>query len=174
VEQMDDKSYLFDALKTTYERSLNDANEIIARAQNPLTALSIIIAILLYMVPKVYKLPILSLENAILSLFYLTLAATLISTGLTSYYLIRAFRLGGYNYKTIGSPEQITSLGNEKDPLESLKARYKLAAEININNNRSRLEYISRATETIILAVAFCFFGGLIYCIIISLTGLNG
>ncbi|MDR3562208.1 MAG: hypothetical protein P4N59_12335 [Negativicutes bacterium] len=175
---MEDNEKIYAVLKDMYARSWNDANDIIARAQNPLTALSVIIAILMYIAPKVYDFPKMSLENApVLGGFYLLLDATLICSGLTCYYLLWAFRPGGYNYKTIRSPEKIIALFSSENDGESLLPElirdYKIATENNLKNNRLRHECIRKATETIILAVAFCFPCGLIFCIIVSIIGLN-
>ncbi len=169
----DNERYIYEVIKDMYERSLNDANDIIARAQNPLAATSVIIAVLVYLAPKVYEFPKLTLENAfVLGGFYLSLFATLLCMGLTCYYLIRGFKPGGYVYKNIGSPDEIISL-LKQDKLWSVIKRYKLATEYNSQINSIRMVYIRKATETIILAVAFSFPCGFMYCIIASILGLN-
>lgn len=169
----DNERYTYEIIKDIYEGSWSDAKDIIARAQNPLAAISVIIAVLIYLAPKVYEFPKLTLENAaVLGCFYVALLATLLYTGLTCYYLVRGFKLGGYVYKNIGSPDEIISL-LEQGTLRNIIDRYKLAAEYNLEINSLRMVYIRKATETIILAVAFSFPCGIMYCIIASILGLN-
>lgn len=166
----------YESAKEVYERSLTEAHEIITRAQNPLTALCIIIAILIYIAPKVYEFPQMTLDNLFsLGLFYLTLIATLLCVGLTCYYLMRAFPPGGYNYTVIKGATLVSIISSHEKEQSQAKLIdfYIKASTDNSDKNSVRLEYITKATGTIMLAVAFCFVCGLLYSIISSLAGLN-
>lgn len=169
------ESYVCDALASIYDRSLDDANNIICRAQNPLTALCLIIAMLTYMAQTINnsQIPQMSLENApVIGTFYLSIIITMLFVIQTIYYLWLCFRPGGYTYKTFATPDEIDSLlktpdsDQQKTVLLYLIKQFKNASQINIQNNKSRTEYIRIATERIILAVAFCFITGFLFYII--------
>ncbi len=169
------ENYVFQTLFGIYERSLDEANNIIARAQNPLAALSVIIAIWGYMVQSIISSPIprITLENCpIIGGLYLVLILTVFYVIQSVYYLWRGFRQG-FKYELVASPSQVESLikspDSDKDVFLKLIERYKSASEFNNEKNMERMVYIRTATEKIILAVASCFFASILFCIIILL-----
>ena len=167
------EKYVFQTMEAIYERSLDEANHVVARAQNPLAALSVIIAVLIYMAQAIVSasIPQVSLENIpVIGSFYVLLALTVVNVILSIYNLWKGFRQGGFKYELVGSPSQIGSLvkssGGDREVLIKLIERYKSAGEFNIRRNRKRMVYIRVATEKIILAVASCFFAGFLFCVI--------
>lgn len=167
------EKYVFQTMEAIYERSLDEASNVVARAQNPLTALSVIIAILVYMAQSISSssIPKVSLENIpVIGSFYVLLALTVVYVIQSIYNLWRGFRQGGFKYELVGSPSRVESLvkspGSDREVLIKLIEKYKSAGEFNIRKNRKRMVYIRVATEKIILAVASCFFAGFLFCVI--------
>jgi hypothetical protein len=165
---MDKKEHMVQVLAAMYEQSLNNANNIVGRAQNPLTAMSIVVAVLVYMGQVMGSLQFNDSFSCgiFFGVLFVLLGITVICIVDSFRYIIQSFKQGGYKYKTIGSPQAIKSIIETSDDVKlQLIEKYLAASEHNFQENNKRAEYIRLAMEKIIWAVVLCFLSGIWICL---------
>lgn len=164
-----------DTVKSMYQETINEASDIIARAQNPLAALGIVAALLIYLVNSAKDFPSIIINKDILIIiFYICIFVAFCFVSKSCYYLFFGFKAGGYSKTSIGPIKDFENIystkSDENDFRKEIIQSYIIAIKNNQKKNEERMEYIRLSMETIIRAVICCFVTGFLYCVITILS----
>lgn len=161
-----------DLVKTMYQETITESSDIIARAQNPLAALSIVVALLFCLVNSAKEFQSVIISKDVLTIiFYICMLVTFCYVSKCCYYLVFGFKRDWYSRsKSIGPIEEFEKIYSTKPEENHFKAQiiksYIDAIKLNQKNNKERSEYIRKSMETIIRAMVCCFMTGFLYCVI--------
>lgn len=170
------KDDYYDLVKTMYQETITESSNVIARAQNPLTVISIVTALLIYLVQSAKEFPLITNnKNLTIIIFYIGIIATFYFVGKCGYFLLLGFKIGGFKGESICAIEEYEELYKIKPPEYDFKdviiKSYVKATKINQKNNFERMEYIRKSMETILMAAVCCFISSVLYCAITIFYG---
>lgn len=160
------KKQSLETLKSMYFHELSTKEAIHARVSVPLTTLSIVITILIYLFNEAKSLPSLSLPSVLTVLFYLGIIIGVMMIGYSAYILFRI--TWGQNYHIQSTPSDIkayagnlqTCQDSEENKAEAfvdfLIDTYCKSTNENQKNNIGKIKLIRRVNLCIIMALMIC------------------
>lgn len=164
------RNILLDLVKDNYYHVLSERQNILARGQNPLAALAVIVSILSIAVSlHNNSVPQISFLQWVVGLYYTLLVVAFILILSAVEKLIRLF--APREYKFIRDPQEVHKLALELEAsgikrkqckeefVMQMIGEYMETAQHNVTQNDQRDEYLRVATERIVYAMVLVIFG---------------